>query len=227
MTWRYRRGLMGTLICTIELNKTTGTTVTVKDEDGKITQTVIMDGKSITLKVLKEDDKKFSSIMMDHTQIVATVKGDETSTVTQVHDTITTKVKNFILDAETIKVTSSKTSAWTAEDTMTVKVTKALSVSTSDALTVKSTKDTSVTSSAKMTLKSTDDLSASGKNVKLTADMAFNAKGGTKAEVAAAQISIKGDAKVEVAAPVTEVGDTSVTIKGAMVKVQGSIVQIG
>ncbi len=218
---------MGTLVCTIELSKTAGTTVTVKDEEGKITQTVIMNGKSITLKVLKDDDGKYASVMMDQTQIVSTVKGDETSTITQVHDTITTKVKNFTVEAETVKVTSTKTSSYTASDTMTLTAAKAMTITASDTLTVKSTKDTTITSSAAMTLKATKDITAKGKNATVEGEMGVTIKGAQKVEVKGAQISIKGDAKAELAAPATNVGDTTTTIKGAMIKLEGSMVKIG
>ncbi len=224
---RYRGPAMGTLICTIELNKKTGTTVTVKDEEGKLTQSITMDGKSITVKMIKDDDGKFSSIKMDQKEIVSTVKGDETSTITQVHDTITVKVKNFIVDAETVKVTSKKTSDYEAKDAMTVKAAKAMSVSTDDALTVKSAKDTSVTASGAMNLKATKDITAEGQNVAIKGQMAVKIQGAQKVDVKGAQVSIKGDAQVEVAAPATNLGQTMTTVKGSMVKIEGAMVKVG
>ena len=42
---------MGTLVCTVELDKAKGVTVKVENADDQITQTVVMDGTSITITV--------------------------------------------------------------------------------------------------------------------------------------------------------------------------------
>ena len=78
---------MGTLVCRIELDKKKGVLLTVENGDGKITQTIVMDGTNIT----------------------TTVNGsDETSTIIQKQDSIALKCKTFKLDAETITCKSTK-----------------------------------------------------------------------------------------------------------------------
>ena len=78
---------MGTLVCRIELDKKKGVLLTVENGDDQITQTIVMDGTSIT----------------------TTVKGsDETSTITQKQDSIAMNCKTFTLDAETITCKSTK-----------------------------------------------------------------------------------------------------------------------
>ncbi len=72
---------MGTLVCRIELDKTTGAKVTIENADGKITQTIHMDGTKITTKVAGEQN---------------------TSTIEQVADAITITVKNFTLAKQQI-----------------------------------------------------------------------------------------------------------------------------
>ena len=47
---------MGTLVCRIELDKMTGAKVTIENADGKITQTIHMDGTKITTKIQGEKD---------------------------------------------------------------------------------------------------------------------------------------------------------------------------
>ncbi len=78
---------MGKLVCRIELNKEEGVVLTVENDDDQITQTIVMDGTTIT----------------------TTVNGpDETSTITQKQDSIALKCKTFTLDAETITCKSTK-----------------------------------------------------------------------------------------------------------------------
>ncbi len=86
---------MGTLVCKIELDKVKGATVTIENADGKITQTVTMDGTTLTMKVAGQQS---------------------TSTYVQQQDTVHITVDNFILEAKTIKVTSSKESTWKSDD---------------------------------------------------------------------------------------------------------------
>ena len=113
---------MGTLVCRIELDKMTGAKVTIENADGKITQTIHMDGTKITTKVAGEKD---------------------TSTIMQVADAITVTVKNFTLDAETILFKSSKTSTWTSQDTLDVKSSKAMTVKSDETQAFEATQDAS------------------------------------------------------------------------------------
>lgn len=218
---------MGALICTIELNKTGGTTVCVKDEEGKITQTIVMDGKSITVKVLKEDDSKSATITMDQTKIVSTVAGDETSTVTQVHDTLTMKVKNFVVDAETVKVTSSKTTDVEAKDAMTVKATKALAVSTDDAFTLKSMKAMTVEATGAMNVETKQAFELKGVKIEAKAEAAMTIQAGGDLELKGSVVNITGNARAAMVAPVTNIGRTVTVIKGGVVQLDGALVKIG
>jgi hypothetical protein len=72
---------MGKLVCRVELDKTKGIVLTVENGQGKITQTIVMDGTSIT----------------------TTVKGQsDTSKITQKDNSIEIDCKNFTLNADTI-----------------------------------------------------------------------------------------------------------------------------
>jgi hypothetical protein len=76
---------MGNLVCRIELDKKKGMVLSVENSDGKILQTIVMDG----------------------TQIASTVKGsDRTSTIIQKEDGIHIECQTFSLAAETIKCVS-------------------------------------------------------------------------------------------------------------------------
>lgn len=79
---------MGTLICTIELEKEKGKgiTVTIGNEEDKITQILSMDGTSITLTVKKGDDAK------------------DMSTITQTFDNVTVVARTVTVTCTDFKV---------------------------------------------------------------------------------------------------------------------------
>jgi len=91
---------MGTLVCRLELSKEKGILLTVENPADQITQTIILDGTSIT----------------------TTVAGSrETSTITQDQDSIKMVCKEFTLDAETITCTSSQKTLLKSDDDFQVK----------------------------------------------------------------------------------------------------------
>jgi len=103
---------VGTLVCSVEVDKTGGITVTVTDADGKIEQTLVMNGVKIEL----------------------TVKGESaTSTLTQTAEKVAIKCQQFEVEAaETLTLKSTKASSWTSSDGLSVKSTKSLSLSSDD-----------------------------------------------------------------------------------------------
>ena len=90
---------MGTLICRVELSKETGLTITANDPEGNVTQTIVMDGKSITM----------------------TVKGKKTSTITQTEEAINLKCTEFTVEAESVSVKSKKESTYESGKDHTIK----------------------------------------------------------------------------------------------------------
>ncbi|MDD9969226.1 MAG: hypothetical protein OXR73_23490 [Myxococcales bacterium] len=217
--------MANTLVCTVELSKTDGITLTVKNESGKITQTVHMDGTKVTTQV--KGQKLTSTITQKDESVVTTVKGKETSTITQKEDAITVKVKNFTVDAETVTVKSKKDSTHEAKGKFTAKSTKDMTLQSSAKLTVKSTQAMTLSSSNKLTAKATQDFAAQGMNAKVEGKTKATVKGGTQAEVAAAQVAVKGSAKVDVEGAMTNVGKSMTTIKGQMVKVDSALIKLG
>lgn len=163
---------------TVNLDKTSGTTVTVDYPEQKTTQTLLMDGTQILLKVQGEND---------------------TSTYTQVADTITIAAKNINVQAETITVNSTKTSTWHADETITMTSTKDFTISTDAALSVTATADGTV----------------KAKNVTITAEQAATCSG--------ADTTVKGSTTLTATAPTTTVeGKTTGTMKGATLEVSAS-----
>jgi hypothetical protein len=188
---------VGTLICTIDLDKEKGkgVTVTVVNEDDSITQTISMDGTSITLTVKKGD------------------AADDTSTITQTFDSVKVVAKtvnvtctDFKVDAKgTVTVKSAKASSYKSDDT--------LALESAKALTAKST-------TADVTLTGTTKVAATGGSTgKLVLD-ASNAKlNGVQAVLeGTAQASVKGAAvDVKASAALQMSGGAMASLKGALV----------
>src|SRR5690242_7053330 len=108
---------MGTLVCTIEMDKKDGLTVTINNENGKVKQTIKMDGTTITLTVAGES---------------------ATSTTTQDSSKISIACKQFELKAEeTISISSGKASTYKSDD--------ALDITSAKNMTLHSNADVKVT----------------------------------------------------------------------------------
>jgi hypothetical protein len=213
-------------ICSIELSKSDGITVVVTDKKGKITQTVAMNGTTVTITV-KKGDEKTSTITQDAESIVFQVEGEQTSTVTQKHDTLSVKCKTFEIDAETVSVKSSRDSTHVAEGKMTLKSTRDMDLSSSAKLSAESTADMKLASSAGLNASATGDAKLAAANVTVDASVNLALKGGMTAALEAAKVNVAGTMKVDVTAPLTTVGQDITTVKGTLVKVEGTLVRLG
>lgn len=194
------------LVCTIELSKVDGITITVDNADGKILQTIVMNG----------------------TSIVTTVKGNEkTSKITQLQDQVKIEVKDFIIEAETITCTSTGATAHKSEDTLSIESTKDMTVTSSAKLTATATADAKLTSSAKVDIEATADATFKGLNMTVEGTTATKLKG--------AQVEVAGTGKVDMKGPMIKVAADAkldlegamLTLKGQMETFQGSMVKIG
>jgi hypothetical protein len=200
---------MGTLVCKIELDKTKGITVTVENADGQITQTLTMDGTSITTKVQGQSD---------------------TSTIVQKADSIVVTVKDFTVNASgEITFTSTKASQWTSEDILKLTSTKDMTFTSSAKLTQSATQDAKLSSSANVTLEATSAFKASG----MTA--AMSASGG-EAKVDGVTLKLSGQSNAEMSGAMAKVsgqGQLSLEstgiakLQGSMTTVGGSLVKLG
>ena len=97
---------MGTLICTIEMDKNDGLTVTIKGDS--ITQTVKMNGTTIELKVVGDDG---------------------TSVITQSATKVSIACKQFEVKAEeTVSISSGKASTYKSSTTLAVESAQAMTL---------------------------------------------------------------------------------------------------
>ncbi len=113
---------MGTLICTVELDKTLGLTVTIENASASTTQTVKVNGLTIELKVQGPD---------------------ATSTFTQSADKIALVCKQFEVTAEqTIALKSVGASTWHSDQSIALDAPQKVAVSTVGTLTLEGTQTT-------------------------------------------------------------------------------------
>ena len=66
-----------------------------------------------------------------------------------------------------------------------------------------------------------------GNNTTVESRLKLSLKGGTDVDVKGIQVAITGDAKLDAKAPMTTIGDALTTVKGQMVKIEGTLVKLG
>jgi len=202
---------MAKLVCTIELDKEKGITVKVNDAQGQLTQTVTMDGKSITLEVKSSSD---------------------TSTIVQKPDSVTVTCKDFKVDASgTITLLSQQASKWTSQQTLKLESTQDMTLTSSAKLTQTATQDVAISSSTgKVSVK------ASASKVELEAMQASMKATAGKAAVSGIQLELEGTAKADLKAPMITVDASAklglqssglADLKGSITNVGGSLVKLG
>ncbi len=215
------------LVCTVELDKEKGVTITVKNESGKITQTMHLDGTKITTEV---KGAQHSSVITqtDNGVVTKIVKGSKAlSTVTQKLADITVDCENYSLNAEKISFKSKKETSVDSKDKVIVKSQKDTLINSKSKVSVSAMSDISLDTKGKFSASATKDASMKGMNVKLDGKMNTQIKAGTAASMQGLKVDITGKAQANLAAAVTSVGKDLTTIKGKMTKVEGMLVKLG
>jgi len=194
------------LVCRIELKKEAGITIKVVDDKGKITQTIVMDGKVIKL----------------------TCQGEKnTSTITQKPDGIDIQCKTFTLKAETIDVTSTKATTHKSEDALTIQSTKAMTIKTDDALSATAAKDFTA-KGMNLTAKADSKTEISGMNVDVKATSAMKISGLTTELSGQTQVEVKGAPTIKVSSSgILDLQGQMTTLGGQMTNVKGSLIKLG
>ena len=187
---------MGNLICRIELHKKDGIIVTVENDTDQITQTMVLDGNTIT----------------------TTCKGSsDTSIITQKPEGITIKCKDFLVDAETITCNSSKNTKLDSKAKTQIVSKEDFTIDSGSKFTATSTSDMGLTGSKVDIEGTTGDVCATGMNIKLTAS--------SDATVDGLNVAITGSVKTEMAGAIINIAsDGTLDVKGSMTTVDGSAV---
>jgi hypothetical protein len=214
------------LTCTIGLTKSGGIKLTVKDGIANITQTIEMDGAAITTTV--QGPTSTSTVTQKDASLVYEVKGPQkTSKVEQIATGLTITCDNFTVDAETITMKSSKDETHTVSGKLDIQATGNASISTDAALALESKGATSIKSTQATSIEATQNFSAQGQNVTLKGLANATVQATATAAMKGAKVEITGQAQASVAAPITDIGQSVTTVKGQMVKVEGTLVKLG
>lgn len=188
---------MAKLVCTVELSKESGISVKVENAEAGITQTITMDGTTLTLKVAGKDN---------------------TSTFTQNADSIAIKCKDFSIEADnTITCTSKKATKHQSDDTLTLQSTKDMTLTSSAKLVQSATSDLTL---AGANVKATAQSAASikGLTAEVTGDQSLTLKGTAQVNMSGAQVAIKADAQLGAeSSGMATLGGSLTTIKGTLI----------
>lgn len=214
------------LYCSIELSKERGISIEVVDSEGKITQSAVLDGTTLTLTVKTQDAR--SVVTQKDASIVSTVeKGSDKSEVTQTPTDVTIKCKNFTVQAEKVETSSAKDTRIEASGAATISSTKDLSMQTKAKAKLSATSDVDISSSASLAMKGNLKASLSATTVEATAKSKARIDGGAQLQLEALKVAAKGKAQLEAAAPITNIGQALTSVKGSLVKLEAALVKLG
>ncbi|MDC0723561.1 hypothetical protein [Nannocystis bainbridge] len=182
---------MTKLICTLEMSKERGVTITVEDAEGKIVQTITMNG----------------------TTLVAKVKGEQEETsLTQTTEKVTISCKQFeVVARESITCTATKTATYESkEGNTTVK---------SGADVVQQAQNDFKVSGANVAIKAQSAAKIEGATVEASGTQSIKLKGNTQAELAGMQVAVKADAQLSLeSSGMAALKGSMTTIGGSLIK---------
>ena len=195
---------MGTLVCRVELNKKDGLIFTVENKDGKITQTAVLNGESITF----------------------TSKGEkETSTITQKPDGVTIQCKNFTLESETINCTSTKDTVHKSDQKYDIQSSQDMTLKSGANLNAKATQKHSLSGSRISAAADTDtvikglNVSVDGSTKTEIKGMTLNLAGTTKTELKGVMVDLSADGPMNIKGALTNIDGQVTSVKGTLTKV--------
>ena len=214
------------LICSIELSKERGVTVKVVDDEGKVTQTVVLDGTKMTLQVRTSEAQTIWE-QRDASLRCTVKKGSDQTEIEQSPTNIELRCKNFLVEAESVEVTSSKDMSLEAKGKGTFETTKDLTLQSSAKATLKAAKDATVDGGTKLKLEGGTQASLVAPQVALKGKAKASIDGGTQLQLTAIKVQAKGKAQLEAAAPITNVGQALTSVKGSLLKLEGALIKMG
>lgn len=182
---------MAKLVCTIELSKERGVTIKVENAEGKITQTITLDGTTLTMKVVGEQ---------------------ETSSWTQTADAIAIACKDFTLAASnSITCTAAKTATYKSTDSDTT-------IESGAKLIGKATGDVEI-SGANTTIEATSAAGMKGATASVEATSSLTLEGTSDATLSGAQVKVSADAQLSLeSSGLAKLEGLTTTIGGSVIK---------
>lgn len=182
---------MAKLVCTLEMSKERGVTITVVNADDGITQTVTLDGTSLTLKVVGKSDQ---------------------SSLTQTAEAIRIACKDF-------EVVASNSIVGTAANTIDLESTKGDTTMTSGANWVQSAIDDSKISATNVKVEASSAATIGGATAGLSATQSLSLTGTAEATMSGGSVTVSADGTMSLKSTGTATLEGSMTtIKGSLIK---------
>jgi len=182
---------MAKLVCTLEMSKERGVTITVVNADDSVTQTITMDGTSLTLKVAGDE---------------------ETSTWVQTAEAIKISCKDFELVASnSIVCTASQTIDLESEagDTTLTSGAKLSQTATGDVEVAGANATFTAKTAAKL----------EGSSVAVSAKQGLTLTGTSETKLSGASVTVSADGKLDLkSSGIANLEGATTTIKGAAIK---------
>ena len=190
---------MKKLVCTVEMSKTNGITVTVDNTDDQITQKITMDGSKLTILVAERAGEKNESM------------------ITQTAGAIAIKCKDFSIDADnTITCSSTKATTLTSGDTFKIESAKDMKLTSSAKLAQSASSDLTLEgSNVKVAAQHAASMTATTAEVSGSKSVTLK---GAQAQLSGGQVSINADGKLDAkSSGMATLGGNMTTIKGALI----------
>lgn len=217
-----------TFSCRVELSKTDGITIVIKDRQKKDQnlRRIVLGPASITLTcvngaVTSTVTQKDGSIKTE----VTTDKG--TTTIDQDGETIAFTCKTFKVTAETLTLKASQDGSITTDGKCTIKTTGDALVDSAAKLTLQSVQKLAATGQDSVAIAATTKLALSGAQAELAGTSTLAVKSDGTAELTGMTVAVKGQTQLSAEAPITSIGKDMTSVKGQIVEVSGSLVKLG
>lgn len=182
---------MAKLVCTLEMSKERGVTITVEDVDGKVVQTLTMNGTSLVMKVKGEQE--------------------ETS-MTQTTEKVTISCKDFeVIARNSIVCTAAKSATHESRDGDTT-------IKSGARLLQKAQGDIKA-SGANVEVEAQSATKLKGTTVEVSGVQSLKLKGTAQAELQGAQVAVKADAQLSLeSSGMASFKGSMTTIGGSLIK---------
>jgi len=185
---------MAKLVCILEMSKERGVTITVENAEGKIVQTITMNGTSLVMKVKDENNK------------------DEGTSLTQTAEKVTISCKDFeVIARNSITCTATKTATHESKDGDTT-------IKSGAKLVQQATGDVKV-SGANVAIAADSAATLKGTTVEASGTQSLKLKGTAQAALEGAQVSVKADAQLSLeSSGMAALKGKMMTIGGSLIK---------
>ncbi|HTE51639.1 MAG TPA: hypothetical protein VK698_12385 [Kofleriaceae bacterium] len=217
-----------TFSCRIELSRTDGISIVIKDgvKKDQYVRRIDLGPASITLTC--KDGAVTSVVTQKDGSINTSVTTDKgTTTIDQDGETIAFACKTFKVEAETFSLKATQDGSLTTDGKCTITTTGDATVDSAAKLTLKSVQKLAVTGQETVAIDATAKLAMSGAQADLEGKTTLALRSNGTAELTGMTVSLEGKTQLSAEAPITSIGKNMTSVKGQIVEVSGAMVKLG